>query len=177
LPAVFSFAAVASLFRKQRIALTIWAVVAIGFSVVTTAIVFKPLAKGGDYRRVAEYVRANLSRDQSVAIVNANAEAPFAWYFDEAPLVPIPKHDALDSFDPSNWRLESESQVRDKLEPALSKYGEIWIVTDFLPGQRAEAVGMDLQFHYLDDVIAADYDVVSRRDFYGACVRLLKRKG
>jgi hypothetical protein len=152
-------------------------VVAILFSVVTTAMTFKPLAKGGDYRRVAEYLSTNLEKGQSVAIVNANAEAPFAYYFDGAPLVPIPKHDALDSFDPRNWRLESEAQVREKLEPALSKDGEIWVVTDFLPGQRAEAVGMDLQFHFLDDVIAADYDVISRRDFYGACVRLCKRKG
>ncbi len=178
LPTIFSIvSAAAGAGQYRRIFLTAWAIAAIGFTGVASVKQFSPLAKGGDFKRVAKYIEANEKPGQSIAIVVANAENPLSYYYrGTSELVGVPRRDALTQFEPKLWRLDSEEEVRAKLASLLSDEGEAWIFTDFVPGKEFRPMGMDMNFRFLEAVLASDYEIVSRKDFYAASVRFVRKR-
>lgn len=140
----------------------------------SSSIRFAPLAKAGDYRRVAQYIEQNESNAGLIAMVTSHTEYPFLFYYrGKNKIVPLPAHDPLERYRFAAWALESTDEVREKFS-SIQSGGQIWVYADRPP--NAQFHGVHLGYELLEQVLAEDYTLLDERDFYKAKLRQFEKK-
>lgn len=161
--------------RTWRLAITAFAVLWVAFNGYATWWMFHPLAKQGDYKRVAKYLEEHQEPGEPVAVATSHAALPFrAYYRGSGEIFPLPFEDTYDQYVIERWRFESPEHVRACLHPAIAKDGTLWLFTD--RGEEAEYFGISLNFRFLEQVLREDFDLVSEKDFFNAKVREFRQK-
>lgn len=178
-PMVFALAAIACLYiKEQRRALLVFAAATFGVSCVASFQMFKPLAKGGDFTRAAQYLEDNEGPGEPIVVLAAYAALPLDYYYEGVnTLVPLPEPYVYEEYDSDKWRLESEEAVRARIASTPSEDGYIWVYTVYRPNEEINWADVDMHFDYLENVLAKDYELDRQADFFGASVRAYKRKG
>lgn len=135
---------------------------------------YKPMAKPGDFRRVAQYLMANEKPNQPVLIFHADAFFPISYYYHgQNNLVPIPQKNDFDSWNPRENVLKDEKQITDLIDGQPNDPERFWLVHD----GRCVHGGLPLNCKILEDAIEKYFVVESTREFFEpTTVRLLRRK-
>ncbi len=176
-PSTLALYSITSIYgRHAKTARVVWLTIALAFNAFEAFNQFKPLAKVGDYRRVAQYIEAHEQAGQSIVIVANHAELPFSYYYrGTSRIVPLPEKDDYLNYVFEEWQLESVEQVREQLAGAVSTDGLLWVFMDRPPD--SVFFGVDLHFEYLESAIAADFTVLDEQEFYFGNLRLLGATG
>ncbi len=161
--------------RTWRVAMLGFAALWVAFNGYAAWWMFHPMAKQGDYKRVAKYLEEHQEPGEPVAVATSHAALPFrAYYRGTGEIYPLPFEDTYDQYVIERWRFESPEHVRACLRPAISQDGTLWLFTD--RGEEAEYFGVSLNFAFLEQVLREDFDLVSEKDFFNAKVREFQLK-
>lgn len=163
---------IAVLPNKKRLILC-WTVIVLVFSLTALYRHYRPMAKSGDWQRVAEYLMTREEPEQTILVFHAGAALPLAHYYDgRNSLVPVPRENTFDRFDFSDYVLRDESEIIQALERTPGGHESIWLVTDEDCGYA------DLSYHceILEGYVNKYYTVEESGNFQNSTVRLLHRK-
>lgn len=159
---------------KSKIPVWIWFAVVMLFSVVSLAVTWSPLAKPGDFDRVAQHIVRAEQPNEPILVFHADAVWPLRQYYKGInPLVALPQENGLEKWDPRNNVILSEQQIVDRIESAAASSKRLWLVHDGWCAQGALKFNCDI----LEKVIADRFVVEATTSFYPpATVRVLRRK-
>ena len=140
--------------------------------VAATAYRNAPLAKEGDYRRAAQYIKDSESAGQPIVLFNSEAVLPFSYYYEGINLVvPLPSHPSVEEFDPAQFSIESYAQVSRRMSDLPAQHTHIWLYDNQVRGWG----NTRYNWKYLDRYLGRHYTVERYAAFFGAEVRLLAR--
>jgi len=170
LPLVFAAFALVILAGKRWIVM-VWTLIAIMFALPLLYARYRPMAKQGDWQRVAAHLMAQEKTEQPILIFHAGAELPLKHYYAGGNrLVPLPRDNTFERFDFHDYILRDEREITSALERTPGNHEELWLVTDGNCGFS----GISYNCALLEDFVNKSYTVEETRDFYGSRVRLLK---
>ena len=131
---------------------------------------YKPMAKMGDFKRIADFIKTNESQGQTVFVYNVEGVLPLAHYYTgRNTIVPLPASADTKKYNLNSWVLKDENEIIESLKE--NNAGDhIWLVT-----WRMEAPHMGVYFHpeILNEFIEKHCLIVKTRDFYDAKAQLL----
>ncbi|HEV2038239.1 MAG TPA: hypothetical protein VGQ96_06500, partial [Candidatus Eremiobacteraceae bacterium] len=131
---------------------------------------YRPLAKLGDWSRVAAYITANESANQRIVVFDAQSALPLAYYYKGKNLiVALPHAMRFDRYDLHDVALHNGSEVAHALGYPAG-VASVWLVTS--NGCRRAPVNFRCEL--LDGVVSRRYRTILDREFYGSRVRLLR---
>lgn len=132
---------------------------------------YSGLAKDGDWIRVARYIQAAEKPAQPLLVFKPqSALALKIHYQGKNKVIPVPGATSLVTWEPAKEALKSPAQIDAAL--AAAGPGELWVVTD----NGLRYMGIDYNHALLERYLKDRYDPVSSRAFYGARVRLMRRR-
>jgi hypothetical protein len=135
---------------------------------------YRGLAKNGDWQRVASYLRASVGPGEGVAVFDAEAQLPLAYYLGSTtPVVAVPRPMSFRQFDENAFVLHGEGDVAMSLGRIAAKNPHVWLVENDACAKRARFYGCS----YLDAYIAQHFRVVTTRQFRGSSVLELWARG
>lgn len=180
---IFSLMSLIQARQQRRRFLVVWALL-LGFCCTTSLwLTYGPLAKDGDWQRVAQHIMAAEQPDQPILVFSAEITLPLSYYYTGSnPIVPLPKPLHPDIYDQRELILTSETQIRAALTAFPQPPDTLWLVTGpdyIIHGTEGKACTLlDIQFNcqILEGFVDRHYEVVQTQDFYGSRVRLLSRK-
>lgn len=148
-----------------------WLCVTLIFCAMTLYATYKPLAKSGDWMRVAAYIEAREQANEAVVVFHAESALPLSDYYKgRNKIIVLPEDLRLDRMDWRDFILKDEAQI----ERALSQAGtpqRVWLVTDNFCNYLEVNFNCDL----LEDYVKKNYTIESNQEFYQSKVRLLRR--
>lgn len=132
---------------------------------------FAPLAKQGDWRRVAQYLQAKDS--ESAVIVFANlGQAPLERYYQgTGAVVPLPAALVLERYEPAASVLDSVDAIVQRIAAAAAPGKRFWVVV----AHANTFQGIDKHAERLEAALAQETQVLPTRTFHGATVRLFEK--
>ncbi len=159
---------------KNKTAAYAWLALVVFLNIGSLYAVYKPMAKPGDLRRVAQYVMANEAANQPVLVFHADAILPLAYYYSgQNKLVAIPQENRFDAWDPRNNILKDESQILDLINKQPGEPQLFWLVHDGWCGEGR----LSFNCQILENVVEKYFEVESTQSFLKpTTVRLLRRK-
>ncbi|MBK6723132.1 MAG: glycosyltransferase family 39 protein [Acidobacteria bacterium] len=159
---------------KSKTLVTMWFVLVTLLCVWSLAMVYSPLAKPGDFERVAQHLMQSERPNEPILVFHADAVWPLRQYYHgQNQLVALPQENALEKWDPRNNVIKNEAQLVERINSAAGSAGQVWLVYDGWCGQGSLKFKCDL----LEDVINKYFTVEqTRRFFEPTTVRLLKRR-
>jgi Dolichyl-phosphate-mannose-protein mannosyltransferase len=169
-PGVVSTFAIPTFLREpeRTRAVTIWACVSIAISLVALVSTYRPLAKTGDWIRVAAYLHEDAAHGEPIVVFEAENALPLSYYYSgPSRVVPIPAGVDFRTFDVTRFVLKSQRQVA-QVMPSSPR---IWLVT----AGNCHALNIDFGCGILAHYVAQHYRIASTERFYGSTVRLLTR--
>lgn len=172
LPVNFAALSIVALTDKKRAVLS-WTLVALLFSLTALYFHYTPLAKSGDWRKVAGYLMSAEKPEQTILIFHAGAALPLERYYaGKNPLVPLPRENTFERFDFHDYVLRDEREIIAALERTPGSHEQVWLVTD------GDCGFADLDYHceILEGFVGKYYSVEEIQYFHGSTVRLLKRQ-
>jgi len=138
---------------------------------------YRPLAKHGDSRRVAEYI---MSREQLsepiVVFTNEDALVLETYYHGINDLIPIPRPVPLDTYDLRNLAITSEQEIEAMIRRDDPKFDRLWLVTKPTEKHLSTFLGIALKQNVLRDYVDRHYEVIEEQSFYGGVVVSLMRR-
>jgi uncharacterized membrane protein len=141
----------------------------------TTALyhTYRPLAKVGDYIRVANYINTQEKPGEPILVFNAEAALPLAHHYKGPnPLVPLPKAEEFKVFNIRDFVFQDAQQVDRVMQQGNLNPDRVWLVK----AHSCAYAGVDYNCKGLEDFVEQRYQVESFKEFQGATVRLLTRK-
>jgi hypothetical protein len=167
-----TFSALTSLSSKKLI--YGWLVLLIFLNVGYLYVAYKPLAKPGDFIRVAQYVMTNEAANQPVLVFHADAILPLEQYYrGENTLVALPQKSNFIVWDPRNNVLKDETQILDIIDNQPGNPERFWLVHD----GWCKHGSLSFNCQVLEDVVTKYFEVESTKSFFEpVTVRLLRRK-
>jgi hypothetical protein len=133
---------------------------------------YQPMAKSGDYARVAAYLQSEERPGQPILAFNSESAMPLARYYRGVNrIVPLPSPPSLQSFRERNFVIQSGEQVAAVLAAAAPGHRWAWYVRSGAEGNR----GWSYHPERLESYLAGHYTVLQSRSFYGCRVQLLRR--
>jgi hypothetical protein len=134
---------------------------------------YAPLAKRGDWRRVAAFIQANESPNEPIVIFRVYDRLPFGFYYRGANQI-IPSEDF-----PSGWNAEAAAETPERWRRQIefltnqipSDARQIWLVTE----DRCDDAKTKIECRPLEDFVQSNYTVTRDAIFYTRRVRLLKK--
>jgi hypothetical protein len=172
LPVNFAALSILLLTDKKR-AVPGWALVVLLFSLTALYFHYTPLAKSGDWRKVAAYLMSAEKPEQTILVFHAGAALPLERYYaGRNRLVPLPRENTFERFDFHDYVLRDEREIVAALERTPGSHEQLWLVTD------GDCGFADLDYHceILEKFVANNYTVEETQYFHGSTVRLLKRR-
>ncbi len=173
-PALFSVIAVFSLIqeeRKRRIALGIWLGFTLAVNFTSIYLNFSPLAKNGDYIRVASYLQTNESYNQPILVFNPEVEMSLSHYYKGMnQLIALPRAEKFQTYDLSALILKDEQEVLQAIPEG--NHSMLWLVTD--TGSIKDNPDYSQSYQILEHFIDENYSIKVDRNFYGSNVKLLQ---
>lgn len=151
-----------------------WAALCALFYAHFLYVFYKPMAKPGDWRRVASYIASAEGERQPILVFRADAALPLRFYYGGSNMiVAVPVEQRFVRFDQRDEILRSEEEITRALdERAGGKPQEMWLVTD----ETCRYFEIDFHCEVLEEFVGRNYDTISERKFFGSRVRLLRRK-
>ena len=136
--------------------------------------VYSPLAKPGDFDRVAQHLMHSEQPKEPILVFHADAVWPLRQYYQgQNQLVALPQENALEKWDPRNNVIQDEAQLVERINSAVGSAAQVWLVHDGWCGQGTLKFKCDL----LEEVIGKYFIVVQTRRFYEpTTVRLLRSR-
>lgn len=174
-PAQVSMFAVFSLIRgvSRKKILSIWLVATLLLHLGALTITYSPLAKSGDYARVASYIEANESPNQGVLVFDPQVAMAFEHYYQGVnKLVILPKAEDFKVYDYSEFLLESEKEITTALAQMPETPRDLWLVT-YTEFQEGMLSIYQNSYQILETFVDGSYTVEADQDFYGSNVKLL----
>ena len=178
LPLVFSLYSILKISnflgrKKTHQFLTIWTVIILIFNFSSLYFTYKPMAKLGDYNRVASYIIAHEKPNQPILVFHAELALPLAYYyFGENQIVTIPKGQDFIKYDLHDFVLKNENQIFDAIANTGSDGKNIWLLTDGI----CNYLDIDFNCNILDDFINKYYTEKLQINFYRSSLKFLERK-
>jgi uncharacterized membrane protein len=168
LPSILSVFAVLTFVRQPlgRRAVLGWLCIAIAASCVALVRTYSPMAKPGDWIRVAAYIRAHERPGEAIVVFEAENALPLAYYYSGSDrVVPIPHGVDFSRYDVTQFVIHNDRELENALPPA----SRIWMVT------AGDCTSLNVNFgcNRLERYVLQHYRVDSTATFYGARVRLL----
>ncbi len=151
-----------------RRAVLLWSALVMALSVFTLVRTYRPLAKPGDWVRVAAYLQAHEQHGEPIAVFEAENALPLAYYYGGPNrIVPIPHAVDFQRYDIRRFVIHDEAELR----AAVPVAGQFWLVTS------GECTSANVQFgcHQLEDFVTQRYRIGSDAQFFGTRIRLLER--
>ncbi len=152
-----------------------WLAASFSFYFVALCVTYSPLAKQGDYLRVASYITANEKPSQAILAFNPEVGMVFKHYYKGPnPVAVIPKEIDYQHFTWKNFVLDSEQEITTALSQTLHERSDIWLLINLKEIQEQRLYNHSLQI--LKHFIEQHYSITSTKEFYGSTVQLLKYK-
>ncbi|WP_088890101.1 glycosyltransferase family 39 protein [Leptolyngbya ohadii] len=183
-PSILGFLCVLSLIQSgavRRSGLRIWAGVIACFFTVSLFTIYSPLAKTGDWHRVASYLTATEQSNQPILVFSAELEMMLKPYYSgKNAIVPVPQKQQFEQFNPADFQIKNEQQVFDFFSQIPADQQTVWLVTSeqHCPGLGTVKLRQypdSLNCGVLTDFVNKNYSVVSVQQFFESTVQLLKR--
>ncbi len=168
---LFVFAVVKGIPRKN--ALLIWTVVTMFFYSTSLYTTYKPMAKIGDWDRVASYIMAAEKPSQAILAFDQESAMNLAYYYSGSnAIVPIPKELDFQTYDVHDFVLKDEKQIFTALSRVSGDHQFIWLVN------QTKCMYADVNFNcgILEKFVNKYYSVESTKNFFKSRVRLLHWK-
>lgn len=159
---------------KSKSAVYGWAALVIALNVIYLYGAYRPMAKPGDFDRVARYVTENEKPNEPVLIFHADAILPLRYYYHgQNKLVALPQENGTEAWDPRNNVLKDETQIMNVIDAQPDSPERFWLVHD---GWCAHGT-VSFNCQVLERAIADHFVIESMHEFYApTTVRLLRRK-
>jgi hypothetical protein len=157
-------------FRKpyKSIALSVWLSFSLIFIVSSDFSVYSPVAKWGDYIRVASYIERYEGSKQPILFFNPEAAAAFQYHYKGLNQVfAIPKELDFVSFTGSALSFKDEQEIMEAVLKLKGHPPYLWLAMTIAPHQER-------QRRLLEAYFSRNYSVLSSRDFLGTNVKVLK---
>ncbi len=149
-----------------------WVGMVLLFGLAGAWTVYSPMAKTGDWERVAAHVMRAEKPGQPIAVFLASGALPLRQdHAGSNTIVALPHERNYAAYDVRDYALESEESVRAVLDQALAGRTDVWLIT----AGRTQYLDVDFHGEMLARVVARCYETVSDRRFFESRVRLLKK--
>jgi hypothetical protein len=155
------------------LALGLWTVIALSFSLASLYVSYLPMAKIGDWYRVARHISSLETPDQPIFVYRSDNTLPFEYYYSGINrIVPISKKQQMQSNAPDafgvNDGLHGDVMPLSRLQ---DKHESVWFLTSGCAYFDAQE-----SCRALETILEKHYDVESDKSFYRSRVRLLHRR-
>ncbi len=168
-PVLISALALASYAGGARTAVIV-AVLSLAFSTAYLREYYRPLAKQGDWIRVAHYIEQNEHAAEPILVFKAEFVLDFGHHYAGLNrLVPIPGPTDRRRYDPTEQVLHGEPDVARPLHRAIGASRHFWIVTGVVTPLR----GIDPHAEILEQFVASCCEVLRDERFMASRARLL----
>ena len=145
--------------------------VALIAGMISLVVEYSPIAKTGDWHRVAAYVMHQEQPGEPILVFQAEAAVPLTFYYRGAnELVPVPRPLDMQTYDLRGLVLRSERDVEATLARTPGTHRVIWVVTT----DYCRTGALDYHCPYLESYLAKHYVVRQRLDFYRSTLRQLE---
>lgn len=160
--------------EKTRI-IKVWTAIALFVSLSSLYFQYKPMAKHGDFIRVAAYLKNREEPGQTILLYNPEMAWPLRYYYSGAnSLAILPRELNLDLyFDVKQFVLKDEQEIFEALGRVSENNESLWIVLDtrpYLTSQFPES------YQVMENFIQKYYQVETTKNFHESQVRLLRQK-
>ena len=150
----------------------------LGFSATAVALKYRPLAKTGDWIRVAQHLMAAEQDNQPVLVFKAECVHPLRIYYrGRNTLLPLPREPNLETtWDAAADVLQDDGPILAAIRKARGGSGQktapsrFWLVTN----KGRQWGGIVFNRENLDTFVAEHFAVEQRRTFYRSEVKLLR---
>jgi hypothetical protein len=171
LPLLLSALAMVDAVGRRAFTLT-WLALVCCFSIWSLIVSWQPLAKAGDYQRVASFLMAQEKPGEPVLVFHGFGAMPLSYHYRGVNrIVPVPVENQLRSYNRRDYILRDEAQLRDLLRQAGDPE-RFWLVRNTL----CREIDIDYNCPLLEAFVKRYYTVELRREFFLSEVRLLRRK-
>lgn len=173
LPLLLGGFSAAAVFQRRR-AVYIWLALLLFLNAGYLYFAYLPLAKPGDFVRVAEFVMANEAENQPIIVFHADAVLPLEYYYHgKNKLIALPQRTNFEAWDPRQNVLKDEAQIVNIINQQAAGAERIWLVND--GWCRYGTLPFNCQI--LENVVGKYFEVEKSQAFYDpVTVRLLRRK-
>jgi uncharacterized membrane protein len=170
---LLELALVAAISKRIAPALSVWAAVFFAFCIASLWFTYAPLAKQGDWSRVAAHIQSREAANEPILVFNASDVLPFGQYYRGRNLVvPVPRENRLETYDIRRHVIKNEQEI-DEMIARLPAHERVWLVTP----DSCQYFDLDFNCRYLEAPVERLYEVEESTKFYRSNVRLLRRKG
>ena len=158
--------------QKRKIIIIIWTVaITLNYS-QSLFEKYSPLAKSGDWIRVATYISNFEKPEQKILVFDPISAVELSYYYSGTNvIVPIPKTEDFKTYDLQKYALNNEQEIAQAL---ASNHDCIWLVEKM--NSSFNRVNVNLNSHILENFVSKYYEVESSKQFYKSKVRFLRRK-
>ena len=175
IPALFSVIAIFSLIEPDRVRKKIllgWVAFVLVLNIASFCLTYAPLAKNGDYIRVASYLMKHEASNQPILVFNPEVEMALSSYYKGVNhLIALPAREEFKTYDLKAFLLNNRKDILAALPQDLSSHQSIWLVTD--TGSIKDQEAYATSYEILDEFIRQRYLIQTSQDFYGSNVKLL----
>ena len=134
---------------------------------------YGPIAKTGDWYRVASYLMHQEQPDQPILVFEAEAAVPLTYYYRGTnQLVPVPRALDMQTYDLHALALTSERDVAAALARVPGTHRYIWVVTT----DYCSTGALDFNCPAFESYLAKHYAVVRQLSFYKSTLRQFEQR-
>jgi uncharacterized membrane protein len=152
-----------------------WCLTGLIFFVSSLGATYKPMAKAGDWKRVASSIQAAEKDQQPIAVYFVNGAFALRHYYNGKNLViQLPQEPSFVRYDTHEHGFRDKQQMADIIGKLPKERGEIWLVT--LTDKNCDSLGVPLHCQLLEEYLAENFIFQSDAMFTGSRVRLLRRR-
>jgi hypothetical protein len=142
------------------------------FNIASLFALFSPLAKSGDYVRIATFLSAQERPRQPIVVFNAEAAEALAHYYRGAnQIIPLPKPLDFKTYDLLDFVIPNQQAIATAISQVAGQPEEIWLVQV----EPCRFAGVDFNCEALQSFVSQNYTVKLSQAFYGAKVERLQR--
>ena len=154
-------------------ALMLWLAILLIFSGILGWQTYAPLAKDGDWQRVARFVEQNESPNQIIAAFYVYDAVPFKYYYHgQNEVVPRRVDYDWNAEDAEDTRTRRAGQIEFLINQIPVDNQELWLITN----ENCTAATPAAECAPLEEFVQAHYVVERTENFYTRQVRLLRAK-
>lgn len=157
----------------KRNALFIWIIVTIFYYSTSLYVIYKPMAKSGDWERIASYIMTAEKPHQDILAFTPEVAVILGYYYSGPnAIVPIPQKQNFQTYNLHDFVLKDEKQILTALSGVPVEHQFLWLVQYATTADSADSYNNWI----LEKFISKYYVVESSRNFFESKVRLLHWK-
>jgi len=168
-----AIATLADLQERLRHAIISWATVFVLASLATVFVSYRPLAKGGDWMRVAAYLERSERPGQPIWVFQTENALPLADYYHGInAIVPIPRPIDFQMPWNENVTVHSDADLDQDFSSVPGPHEYIWVVNT----GECRDFSVDYNCPVFEHYLSTHFYLIRTQGFYHSQVRLLRLK-